>query len=138
MFGIEIDSDYLKNKFEFDNENISVAVEKANLLDTHWNVYGYVEQEMFCHPNIENIADYINNGKFKFVDNFGLINIISCNIADAEKRIDRFKRAIANQYIYDTINGRSSMVNDEFTVCEDSRILLKNLGLLRKTFNSRR
>lgn len=138
MFEIKIDSDYLKNKFEFYNENISVAVEKANLLDTHWNVYGYVEQEMFCNPSIENIADYINNGEFKFVDNFGLINTISCNVADAETRIDMFKRAIAKQYIYDTINGRSSMVNDEFTVCEDSRILLKNLGLLMKTFNSRR
>lgn len=135
MFGIEIDTDYLKNEFAFNDES-SIAIQNANLLDTHFNVYGYITQEMFSKPSIEQIVSYIENGYYEYVDRLGWTGQINCPITNSEDRINIFKRALAKQYIYDYMNGRSAMVNGELTVCPDTILALNILGLLRSTFNS--
>ena len=134
MFKIKIDTDYLKNEFGFEDKT-SLLIQQANLIDTHWNVYGYVQQEMFGRPSIEQIGDYVTNGSYEYVDRFGWTGKIECPVLDEEERLNLFKRAIAKQYIYDYVNGRSSMVGGGFAVCPDSMMALKILGLLRKQFD---
>lgn len=135
MFGIEIDNDYLINEFAFTDES-SPTIQKANLQDTHYNVYGYITQEMFSKPNIEQIVSYVENGYYEYVDRLGWTGKIECAITDADQRLSIFKRALAKQYIYDYMNGRSAMVNGQLTVCPDTILALNILGLLRATYNS--
>ena len=134
MFDIEIDTDYLKNNFNYASE-ANIETTKANLIDTHWTVYGYIEQEMFAKPSLEEIYDYIELGYYEYLDDLDWTAKITCPISDATTRLEMFKRAIAKQFIYDDVNGRSAMVGGEFVVCADTLLLLKNLGLLRKTFD---
>lgn len=119
-----LDSGFMKNELDF------VPMVETQLLykDYYMKICQYVYRNSVYRPTPSEIEEFLQNG---FCGRFFKVK---SHIETAEERKYLFKRAMGLQLIYDTNNGRQSMIkgtNSADDVCRETYEALDVIGLIQ-------